>query len=409
LKGADFRLVANGPRLPSASSLKARAMPPTELMTDTATGQNGAATTALKGRDPEYHAVFVESPSIFKSLSQQLRAWWREPRISIPREFYRGEVDLPLSEMRPWYKDLPSQIKLVPELSHYGLLRLGRRLHLLPKSVEVPDIWQDFKQAPGSWLNSLLVHVVALTALLLPYIILQWLHPAKQPQVSEVINLVPPDLSDLPHATHKAGGGGGGGNSTPIPASKGAVPKFAKEQFTPPIVKPVIPKPILPMTPTLLGPPDLKLPQMASTQFGDPKALAAQASNGPGSLGGIGAGSGGGIGSGSGGGLGPGDTAGFGGGAYDVGGNVAAPVPIYSPDPAYSEEARKAKYSGVVTLIIVVDAQGTVRDAQVVKSVGLGLDEKALEAVRTWKFKPGTRNGVPVATRVSVEVTFRLL
>ena len=383
-------------------------MPPTELNTESTATQNGTATAAPRGRQPEYHAVFVESPTIFKSLAEQIRAWLREPRISIPQEYYRGEVRLPLSEMRPWYKDLPSQLKQVPELSHYGLLRLGRRLHVLPKSVEVPDIWQDFKQAPGSWLNSLLVHVVALTALLLPYLVLQWLHPTKVAQAT-VVDLVSPYIPDLPRAAHKAGGGGGGGDSTPIPASKGAAPKFAKEQFTPPVVKTIIPKPILPVTPTLLGPPELKVPQMASTQFGDPKSLAAEASNGPGSGGGIGTGSGGGIGPGHGAGLGPGDTAGIGGGAYDVGGNVSAPVAIYSPDPSYSEEARKAKYSGVVTLIIVVDAQGNVRDAQVVKSVGLGLDQKALEAVRTWKFKPGTRNGVPVPTRVSVEVTFRLL
>jgi len=163
------------------------------------------------------------------------------------------------------------------------------------------------------------------------------------------------------------------------------------------------------MTPTLIGPPDLKLPQMADNQFGDPKAMSSVASNGPGSGGGIGTGSGGGIGPGNGSGLGPGDTAGLGGGAYEVGGNVTAPIPIYEPDPPYSEEARKAKYSGVVVVKAIVDAQGNVLEPQIVKALGLGLDEKALETVRQWKFKPGLRNGVPVAVRIDIEITFRLL
>ena len=91
-----------------------------------------------------------------------------------------------------------------------------------------------------------------------------------------------------------------------------------------------------------------------------------------------------------------------------VGGGVSAPIPVYKPEPTYTEEARKAKYQGAVVLWIVVDSQGNVTDARLAKPLGLGLDEKALETVRTWKFKPALRNGVPVAVRVSVEVTFRL-
>lgn len=97
------------------------------------------------------------------------------------------------------------------------------------------------------------------------------------------------------------------------------------------------------------------------------------------------------------------------GGTYDVGGNVTAPIPIYSPDPGYSEEAREAKYSGMAVVVAIVDAQGDVVDAQILKRVGLGLDEKAIETVRQWKFKPALRNGTPVKVRVNIEVTFRLL
>jgi TonB family protein len=106
---------------------------------------------------------------------------------------------------------------------------------------------------------------------------------------------------------------------------------------------------------------------------------------------------------------GQGEGGGTGGGIFSVGGGVSAPIPIYKPEPAYSEEARKAKYEGTVVLRIVVDAQGNVnRDVRVVKPLGLGLDEKAVQAVQTWKFKPAIRNGVPVPVRVVVEVTFRL-
>ncbi len=96
------------------------------------------------------------------------------------------------------------------------------------------------------------------------------------------------------------------------------------------------------------------------------------------------------------------------GGPYSVGGNVSAPIPIYKPEPPYSKEAREAKYQGTVVLWIVVDAQGNVTDVRVVKPLGLGLDEKAVEAVHTWKFKPAMRNSTPVPVRVTVEISFRL-
>ena len=93
---------------------------------------------------------------------------------------------------------------------------------------------------------------------------------------------------------------------------------------------------------------------------------------------------------------------------YSVGGEVTAPVPLYKPEPEYSEEARRAKYQGTVVLWILVGASGHVERAGIVRPLGLGLDAKALEAVRTWKFKPALRRGVPVPVRAIVEVSFRL-
>jgi TonB family protein len=106
----------------------------------------------------------------------------------------------------------------------------------------------------------------------------------------------------------------------------------------------------------------------------------------------------------------PGKTspAGNDGRTYDLGRDITPPIPIYNPDPPYSEQARKAKYSGTVSLLITIDAQGNVADAQVVKPAGYGLDENAMETVRTWRFKPATRDGVPVQVRTSVQVSFKI-
>jgi TonB family protein len=103
-----------------------------------------------------------------------------------------------------------------------------------------------------------------------------------------------------------------------------------------------------------------------------------------------------------------GEGGGIGGGAYRIGGGVSAPVVLYDPDPEYSEEARKAKYQGTVILWVVVGADGRPQNMRVVRSLGLGLDEKAIEAVKKWKFKPGMKNGQAVPVQVNVEVSFRL-
>jgi TonB family protein len=78
-------------------------------------------------------------------------------------------------------------------------------------------------------------------------------------------------------------------------------------------------------------------------------------------------------------------------------------------EPEYSEEARKAKYSGAVMLSIVVNTAGRPDNIKVIKSLGMGLDEKAIEAVERWRFRPGTKDGVPARVRAQIEVNFRLL
>ena len=92
-----------------------------------------------------------------------------------------------------------------------------------------------------------------------------------------------------------------------------------------------------------------------------------------------------------------------------VGAGVTAPVLLYKREPEYTEEARQAKYSGTVLLYIEVDPSGKATNIRVQHSLGLGLDERAIEAVRQWKFKPGYKDGNPVTVGANISVSFRLL
>ena len=85
------------------------------------------------------------------------------------------------------------------------------------------------------------------------------------------------------------------------------------------------------------------------------------------------------------------------------------PSVIYKVDPDYSEEARTEKYSGTVLLSVIVGTNGQARDMKVISSLGFGLDEKAIEAVQKWRFRPGLKDGKPVAVAAQIEVDFRLL
>ena len=200
-------------------------------------------------------------------------------------------------------------------------------------------------------------------------------------------------------------GGGGGGEASKILASSGSAPRVANEQITPPVV--VLPnqRAKLAVAPTVVAP-EMNLPR--SAQNGDPLSKMMIASNGLGVRGGIGTGEGGGIGSGHGNGLGAGNGGGYGGGVFSVGNGVTAPRAIFTPEPEYSDEARKAKFQGIVTLWVVIGADGKPKNLSLARSLGMGLDEKALAAVKTWKFQPGMKDGHPVAVQISIEVNFHL-
>ena len=209
----------------------------------------------------------------------------------------------------------------------------------------------------------------------------------------------PSDLPPLKPSKTQVGGGGGGGDRDVLQASKGKLPKLSMEQITPPVVVVRNEHPKLAVEPTIVVPPQVQLASNNMPNFGDPMAHAVLPSNGTGAGGGIGSGSGGGVGSGKGPGFGPGEGGGTGGGIFHVGGGVSPPRQIYAPEPEFSEEARKAKYQGVCTLGLIVGTDGRPSNIRVLNSLGMGLDEKAIEAVKSWKFEPAMKDGHPVSRR----------
>jgi len=96
-------------------------------------------------------------------------------------------------------------------------------------------------------------------------------------------------------------------------------------------------------------------------------------------------------------------------GVYRVGGGVAAPALIRKQEPQYSEDARRTRYQGTVLLYVEIDPEGKATNIKVQRGLGLGLDERAIEAVQSWQFKPGTKDGNPVTVMATIEINFRLL
>jgi TonB family protein len=134
----------------------------------------------------------------------------------------------------------------------------------------------------------------------------------------------------------------------------------------------------------------------------------ALASQGKGSGSGFGAGLGGGLGAGRGIGAGPGSGGGYGGGVMSVGGGVSAPQVIQSVQPDFTEEARQANFQGNVAIQLIVDAQGNPQDIRVTRHLGMGLEQKAIDAVRQYKFRPAMYQGHPVAVQIVIDVDFHL-
>lgn len=340
-------------------------------------------------------ATDLEEPW-YKSIVRGIRETLNPPKLP-PLELTSRPVEgADLGDLikieQPWFKSLVVNVR---DLIHPPKLP---PLEVTSKPVEMGSIWGAY-QGGGrkSGAVSILIHVGVIVLLLLVF-----QSPAVRKKARDLGQIIYLPAYKLPAAAQKSGGGGGGGQKMPEPVNHGAAPKFAPKPFIPPAQ--AVPQPKLPVVPAITAP----VPQIQAENYGDPLSKIMQNSAGPGTNG-LGSGTGGGLGSGNGDGYGPGSGHGYGGGVYQIGGDVSQPVPIYKPEPEYSEEARKAKYSGTVLLSLVIDANGNTRDIHVVRPLGLGLDEKAIEAVARWRFRPAMKGGHPVAVQAQVEVNFRLL
>ena len=213
------------------------------------------------------------------------------------------------------------------------------------------------------------------------------------PQTSATVHATPLTFLPPPKTVESRGGGS---NQTALPAKHGSPPPTARRTFIPPSLAPHA-QLALPITIAFDIPTD-----NASASLGDPFSRLPNGGLGSNGLNGIGNHS-------SCQGIGESQAGPPGIGPLHRGPGVTPPQLVYKVEPEFSAEARKAKHQGRVFLSIEVDSGGAVRNVRVLQSLGLGLDEKAIEAVLRWRFRPGLFDGKPVATEATVEVNFQLL
>ena len=358
--------------------------------------------------DSVYESWFV---SLGRQLSELFRGKRKLPRVraydrrALAATDEGGLSRLVIESVRdPWYRSLRLYVR-----SRMREKKL-RPLRLTSKPIAVKSIWgtYDYKQQGVSWSAGGHVLLVILMFTVFSGAALQQISGNS---IDLVIDFdLSPYLIELRNAPPgDTGGGGGGGQNSPLPQSKGKLPRFDMKQLAPPtpVIKNLDPE--LAVEPTVIVPDHIQVPRIDMAVFGDPLSRIGPPSAGPGSGGGIGTGRGTGVGSGRGAGVGPGSGGGIGGGVFRIGGGVSAPRLTYKVEPEYSEQARKAKYQGTVVLAIEVWQDGRAHNIRVIRSLGLGLDEKAIQAVQEWKFVPGKKDGIPVKVRANVEVNFRLL
>jgi len=275
-------------------------------------------------------------------------------------------------------------------------------LETTSQPVDVPEIWSKNTQFSRVQLASITVHAAVIALIVLvPLLLPSWISPPVTKAFNPVDDVdVSPYLRHIAPAAAKAGGGGGAHNDAP--ATRGKLPKFSWTQFAAPMAKPVE-RPQIAMTPTVVGNPDIKMPEIKAPNWGDPLGKASDNLS-------MGNGHGSGVGNGNGAGVGPGQGWNTGGGYPNAGsGGYGEPACYYMPKAEFTDEAVKVKVQGSVEMTAIVTADGRVIEPQIAKGLGFGLDEKAKEAVRTWRCTPARGpDGKPAAVRVIIEQTFSL-
>jgi TonB family protein len=204
-------------------------------------------------------------------------------------------------------------------------------------------------------------------------------------------------------------GGGGGGKHEPTPASRGVLPRAADKQFVPPDPEPPKnPNPSLVVEETIVAPQLATLRPLNLLNIGDPNGIAGPPSSGPGTGGGIGDSDGHGVGPGKGPGAGKGEGGGCCDGVFQVGGGVTSPTVLSRVEPEYSEDARKARFEGTVLLEAIIRKDGSIDTIRLLRKLGFGLDQSAIDALKQWRFHPGLKNGKPVDVTINIAVSFNL-
>jgi periplasmic protein TonB len=264
------------------------------------------------------------------------------------------------------------------------------------------------KRDPVSSVISFVLHV-AIFALILWFALRVHKQIVAPPQVHITPVEFKPYIPVTLPAPKTMGGGGGGGAQQVVEANKGRLPPVVKTQIAPVEVLKVD-HPKLAAAPAVVMPQPVKIPVNSSMpNFGVTQSpQVALVSQGGGTGAGFGRGAGGGIGSGRGAGVGPGSVGGYGGGIMTVGGGVSAPQVLHKVEPEFSDAARQAKYQGVVSIQLIVDPRGNPVNIRVIRHLGMGLDEKAMDAVRQYRFKPAMYQGHPVPVQMVIDVDFHM-
>ncbi len=348
--------------------------------------------------------------SFLRHPVKALKEEWKEPRTQASLFSYVDEASLRKEPInwKEFLRDLFTSFRsplFIPSVFADPEGLIAERAQLRTRKVEASML-------------SLFVHcaIAGLAIILISY------HPQGADQKDNVVFVNNPVYLPFEGDGRDGGGGGGGGKGEQAPPATGRMPEQTRVQMVPP--DPEDPRPLIPAEDLMASAPSVQMPidipQDMSLPSGDIMAPPnGSRSSGPGIGGGIGTGRGTGVGSGTGPGVGPGSGGGMGGGSgggigsgvgpYVVGGGVKAPIAIYQPLPAYTEEARKARAEGIVLIQAVIRRDGTVDSFKVLRGLGYGLDESAINTIATkWRFKPGTLNGTPVDVQANIEVAFRL-
>jgi len=347
--------------------------------------------------DPNKEEVTLPPAAEAPKLNEETEGSMWASLFSNLRDFFNPVKQAPLNlESRPADNDL-----IVEEPGVFASLRDNIRdvffpqklppLELQSKPVAVVDRMR-VKRSPRSTAIAVVIHGLIIG--LIAFVLIKKI-PIAAPAKTTLVT----DVNIPPMAPMKAQSmGGGGGQRGPTPVTKGSPPKFADQQIVPPKAPP-LQEPKIKIEPTVEVQKDV---HMATNlpNFGLPNSPLSGVS--------MGNGSGTGLGSGNGSGIGPGSGGNMGGGPKRIGGGVSAPQVIYSVEPEFSEEARKAKFAGNVLVNLWVDTNGLPSHVRVVRGVGMGLDEKAIEAVKQYRFKPAMENGKPVLVELNIEVNFQI-